>query len=55
LIIKGKDDDALICFKVAAEHGNPFAKQQIVAMNPYAALCNKMLTDLFKKCKNGEA
>ncbi len=51
---KGKDDEALDCFKLAAHYGNNFAKQQTVCLNPYAALCNKMLGDLFEKVKSGQ-
>ena len=54
LRLNGKDEEALACFKVAASHGNAFAKQQIVCLNPYAAMCNKMLNDLFQKIRNGE-
>lgn len=52
---KGKDEEALECFKLAAACGNKFAKQQTVCLNPYAALCNKMLTDMFEKVKSGES
>jgi hypothetical protein len=31
-----------------------FAKQQLIAMNPYAAMCNKMLADVFGKLRRGE-
>ncbi|XP_013791401.1 tetratricopeptide repeat protein 36-like, partial [Limulus polyphemus] len=40
-----KDDErALEDFKIAAALGSEFAKAQVVRMNPYAALCNQMLS-----------
>ena len=50
---KGKEEEAYDCFRISASHGNSFAKQQVVCLNPYAALCNKMLTDMFKSLKEG--
>ncbi|RNA08586.1 OTU domain-containing 6B [Brachionus plicatilis] len=55
LRLKGRDDEAIDCFKVASSCGNSFAKQQVVSMNPYAALCNQMLSDVFEKIKKGES
>ena len=40
---------ALKDFKCAAKLGNSFAKQKITEMNPYAALCNQMLCEVFAK------
>lgn len=37
----------------ASRLGSSFAKQQLVLRNPYAALCNKMLHDVFKSLKEG--
>ncbi|KAK2710030.1 tetratricopeptide repeat protein 36 homolog [Artemia franciscana] len=51
---EGKKDDALEDFKEAAQLGNSFAKTMVAQMNPYAAMCNKMLHDMFTKLKNGE-
>ncbi len=48
---KGKEDEALECFKLAETHGNSFARQQLLALNPYAALCNQMLGDMIGKIK----
>ncbi|XP_066936319.1 tetratricopeptide repeat protein 36 homolog [Clytia hemisphaerica] len=45
-----KDNEtALEDFQKAAKLGNAFAKQQITEMNPYAALCNQMLCEVFAK------
>ena len=53
--LQNKDSEALECFKIAADKGNRFARQQCVSLNPYAALCNQMLSDMFAKVKRGEA
>lgn len=55
LRLNGNDDEAIECFKQAGCLGNAFAKQQVVVLNPYAALCNKMLSDVFDKVKKGES
>lgn len=41
-------------FEKAAELGSVFAKQQLVAMNPYAAMCNQMLSEIMTKFRRGE-
>ena len=43
------DEGALEDFKAAAKLGSRFAGKQVVAMNPYAALCNQMLSEAFGK------
>lgn len=48
-------DDAKADFEQAAKLGSEFAKAQLVQMNPYAALCNKMLRDVFTKIQNGDS
>jgi len=53
--VDGNVDGALEDFKQAACLGSPFAKQMVVKMNPYAALCNQMLADVMKKMKDGES
>jgi len=53
--LDGNAEGALEDFKQAACLGSPFAKQMVVKMNPYAALCNKMLADVMQKMKDGEA
>ncbi|KAL1782134.1 tetratricopeptide repeat protein 36 [Sigmodon hispidus] len=44
--LQGRDDDARRDFEQAARLGSPFARRQLVLLNPYAALCNRMLTDM---------
>lgn len=41
-------------FQKAADLGSPFAKMQVVALNPYAAMCNKMLSEVFNNLKQGK-
>ncbi|XP_038634532.1 tetratricopeptide repeat protein 36 [Scyliorhinus canicula] len=48
----GQDQEALQDFKQAAELGNGFAKGQVTLMNPYAALCNRMLAKMVAKLRN---
>lgn len=52
--LNGNDDLAREDFQAAANLGSEFAKAQLVQMNPYAALCNKMLHDVFSKLQRGE-
>ena len=40
--------------KKSAELGNEFAKSMVVQLNPYAALCNKMLKDMIDKVRSGQ-
>jgi len=53
--LDGNSEGALEDFKKASCLGSPFAKQMVVKMNPYAALCNQMLADVMQKMKDGEA
>ena len=53
--INKDNETALQDFKCAARLGNAFAKQQITEMNPYAALCNQMLCEVFAKEFNPSA
>lgn len=52
--LEGQDDQALNDFKRAAALGGEFARSQVVLMNPYAAMCNKMLSDVISKLRAGE-
>ncbi|XP_038078320.1 tetratricopeptide repeat protein 36-like [Patiria miniata] len=52
--LEGHNDEALNDFKMAASLGSSFAKSQVVRMNPYAAMCNQMLTDVIGRLKAGE-
>lgn len=49
----GSDEEAMSDFKTAAEMGSGFAKSVLVQLNPYAAMCNKMLKDVFTKLEEG--
>ncbi|KAL0972679.1 hypothetical protein UPYG_G00193320 [Umbra pygmaea] len=48
------DDQARADFQKAAALGSEFARKQIVLLNPYAALCNRMLTEVIGKLRNPE-
>ncbi|XP_060928973.1 tetratricopeptide repeat protein 36 [Limanda limanda] len=50
-----QDDAARADFEEAAALGSEFARQQAVALNPYAALCNKMLAEVINQLRNPEA
>jgi hypothetical protein len=52
--LQGCDEGALEDFKAAAKLGSRFAGKQVIAMNPYAALCNQMLSEAFGKLRRGE-
>ena len=49
--LNGAEEKALEDFSKAAELGSAFAKTMVVQMNPYAAMCNKMLADAINKLK----
>ena len=40
-------------FKLAASEGSGFAKSMLVEMNPYAAMCNAMLRNVFTSMASG--
>ncbi|XP_019880872.1 tetratricopeptide repeat protein 36 homolog [Aethina tumida] len=42
---------AKVDFEIASKLGNHFAKSQLVEMNPYAALCNRMLRQVMETLK----
>ncbi|XP_077350465.1 tetratricopeptide repeat protein 36 [Festucalex cinctus] len=50
--LAGQDDGARHDFQKAAALGSEFARQQAVTLNPYAALCNKMLRQVVGKLRN---
>ncbi|XP_064103645.1 tetratricopeptide repeat protein 36 homolog [Macrobrachium nipponense] len=52
--LQDREKSARSDFQEAANLGSEFAKAQLVQMNPYAALCNKMLHDVFSKLQRGE-
>lgn len=43
---QGDEAGAMADFQSAASLGDPFAKTQVAAMNPYAAMCNTMLAKM---------
>ncbi|CAG4955857.1 unnamed protein product [Colias eurytheme] len=45
---RGNDDEARTVFAEAAKLGSSFARKQVVELNPYAALCNQMLSQVMK-------
>ncbi|XP_063228153.1 tetratricopeptide repeat protein 36 isoform X1 [Bacillus rossius redtenbacheri] len=52
---EGREEAARRDFQAASRLGSQFAKAQLAQLNPYAALCNKMLHDAFLKLQSGEA
>ncbi|KAH3818355.1 hypothetical protein DPMN_119962 [Dreissena polymorpha] len=49
-----KDKEAKCNLTQASHLGGQFAKQLLLSMNPYAALCNQMLADVIGKLRTGE-
>ncbi|XP_062329242.1 tetratricopeptide repeat protein 36 [Osmerus eperlanus] len=49
-----QNDKARNDFERAAAMGSEFARQQAVVLNPYAALCNRMLSEVINKLRNPE-
>ncbi|XP_037075778.1 tetratricopeptide repeat protein 36-like isoform X2 [Pollicipes pollicipes] len=52
--LAGQQELALDDYRRAAQLGSQFAKTQLVALNPYAALCNRMLSEVMSKLREGE-
>lgn len=50
--LQGRDEDARRDFECAARLGSPFARRQLVLLNPYAALCNRMLADMMGQLRS---
>ncbi|CAG0888366.1 unnamed protein product [Cyprideis torosa] len=50
---QGDQEGARKCFEEGAKRGNRFARMQAVQMNPYAAMCNKMLHDVMECLREG--
>ncbi|KAM7355788.1 tetratricopeptide repeat protein 36 homolog [Cochliomyia hominivorax] len=46
---QNKLDEARADFEEAAKMGSKFARQQLVEINPFAALCNQMLRQAFEQ------
>ncbi|CAJ0957804.1 unnamed protein product, partial [Mesorhabditis belari] len=47
-------DGAKADYEKAAALGSSFAKMQLVALNPYAAMCNKMLSEVMQNLREGK-
>uniref|UniRef100_A0A671MAW0 Tetratricopeptide repeat protein 36 n=1 Tax=Sinocyclocheilus anshuiensis TaxID=1608454 RepID=A0A671MAW0_9TELE len=54
LRLSGRDEEARVDFEKAAALGSEFARQQAVILNPYTALCNRMLSEVINKLRNPE-
>ncbi|XP_002734805.1 tetratricopeptide repeat protein 36-like isoform X2 [Saccoglossus kowalevskii] len=52
--LEGQNELALEDFKSASSLGSEFARSQVIQLNPYAAMCNKMLSEVVTKLRNGE-
>lgn len=52
--LQGKAELALEDFGKAASLGSHFSRAQVASMNPYAALCNSMMTEMMEKIRRGE-
>ncbi|XP_029429609.1 tetratricopeptide repeat protein 36 [Rhinatrema bivittatum] len=50
--LQGQEEAAREDFAMGAQLGSGFAKCQLVLMNPYAALCNRMLAGMVMKLRN---
>ena len=53
-LLLGDEDGAKEDLRNAANLGGQFAKQLLVTLNPYAALCNQMLAEVMNKFRSGE-
>lgn len=51
--LEGKQLLAMEDLKKAADMGSAYAKAQMVQMNPYAALCNQMLSKVMSQYQRG--
>lgn len=50
--LQARDEDAWCDFQRAARLGSAFARQQLVLLNPYSALCNQMLCEMLGRLRN---
>ncbi len=53
--LEGRDAEARTDFEAAAGLGSNFAKSVLVAMNPYSAMCNQMLKNVFSALEKGSS
>lgn len=52
--LRGEDQQSYQDFTKASQLGNMFARRQLVALNPYAALCNQMLGQMLNNVRQGK-
>ena len=52
--MSGDDCGSLEDLKRASNLGSEFAKARLIQLNPYAAMCNAMMTQMMKKIRQGE-
>ncbi|NWQ98287.1 TTC36 protein, partial [Burhinus bistriatus] len=50
--LQARDEEARRDFEQAARLGSSFARQQLVLLNPYSALCNQMLCEMLGRLRN---
>ncbi|NXW91358.1 TTC36 protein, partial [Alopecoenas beccarii] len=50
--LQGREEDARRDWERAARLGSPFARRQLVLLNPYSALCNQMLGQMLGRLRN---
>ncbi|NWR75228.1 TTC36 protein, partial [Centropus unirufus] len=50
--LQGRDERARRDWERAARLGSAFARQQLVLLNPYAALCNQMLREMLGRLRD---
>lgn len=50
--LQGRQEDARRDWEQAARLGSPFARRQLVLLNPYSALCNQMLGQMLGRLRN---
>ncbi|NXL87422.1 TTC36 protein, partial [Alectura lathami] len=50
--LQAREEDARRDFERAAQLGSAFARQQLVLLNPYSALCNQMLCEMLGRLRN---
>ena len=54
MIFLGDEDGAKEDLRNAANLGGQFARQLLVTLNPYAALCNQMIAEVMCKLRSGD-
>ncbi|NWR67380.1 TTC36 protein, partial [Bucorvus abyssinicus] len=50
--LQAREDEARRDFEHAVQLGSAFARQQLVLLNPYSALCNQMLCEMLGRLRN---